>query len=76
MPNQTSDFRLYTHSCCAVVSNPFEMSMLMEMIRAHIHLCFMACTPSCIPHNHDVGGLELWLRRERTYIPKGTHLSI
>ena len=35
---------------CAVVLNPWEMSMLMEMIRAHIQLCFLACTPKrCNP---------------------------
>ena len=52
---------------CAVVLNPWEMSMLMEMIRAHIQLCFLACTPNHMQHNHDAGGLELWLRRVRTY---------
>ena len=60
---------------CAVVLNPWEMSMLTEMIRAHIQFCFLACTPNRMPHNHDAGGPELWLRRARTYILKGTHPS-
>ena len=60
---------------CAVVLNPWEMSMLTEMIRAHTQLCFLAFTPNRMPHNHDVGGPELWLRRVRTYIVKGTHPS-
>ena len=60
---------------CAVVLNPWEMSMLTEMIRVDIQLCFLACTPNRMQHNHDAGGPELWLRRVRTYIPKGTHPS-
>ena len=60
----------------AVVLNPWEMSMLTEMIRPHIQLCFLACTPNRMPQNRDVGGLELWLRRVTTYILKATHPSI
>ena len=41
---------------CAVVLNPWEMSMLTEMIRADIQLCFLACTPNRMQHNHDAGG--------------------